>query len=147
MNIKCYILPTLSSFVFLVAAPALPQNQHESSKFLVERQPHQLTSAGNSTNLPALAPREPKYSASLLAEEQTKQPTSADNPTTLPNSADNQPELLPPSISQLQQSSPEQPQTPTNQNADELFETIFGQPQTRGSVPRVIVPFFINDQE
>jgi len=146
VNIKGYIIPTLSSFVFLVAAPALAQNQHELSKFLVEGQPHHLTSAGNLTNLPALAPREPKSSDSLLAE-QTKQPATADNSTPLPKPADNQPELPPPSTSQLQQSSPEPPQTPTNQNADELFETIFGQPQTRGSVPRVIVPFFINDQE
>ena len=147
MNVECHIIAILSSFLLLGAAPASKHNQGESSKFLVEGQPYQLASAGNSTNLPALAPREPKYSASLLVKEQTKQPATADNSTPLPNPADNQTELPPPSTSQLQQSSPEQPQTPANNNTDKLFETIFGQPRTHDSIPRVVVPFFINDQE
>ncbi|PHM05641.1 hypothetical protein, partial [Nostoc sp. 'Peltigera malacea cyanobiont' DB3992] len=132
----------LGSVVFPALALASVQTQLQPSKFLAEAQAKQLNPAVSLSNLPALAPNQPKHSASLLVEEQTKQPATADNSTPLPNPADNQTQLPPPSTSQLQQSSPEQPQTPANNNTDKLFETIFGQPKTREHIAQVVVPFF-----
>ncbi|MHC5598259.1 MAG: hypothetical protein ACYTXC_20360 [Nostoc sp.] len=137
----------LGSVVFLAPATASAQTQPQPSKFLAEAQTKQLNPAVSLSNLPALALNQPKQSASLLVKEQTKQPATADNSTPLPNPANNQTELPPPSTSQPQQPSPEQPKTPANNNTDKLFETIFGQPRTHDSTPRVVVPFFINDQE
>lgn len=137
----------LGSVVFPALALDSVQTQPQPSKFLAEAQAKQLNPAVSLSNLPALAPNQPKHSASLLVKEQTKQPATADNSTPLPNPADNQTELPPPSTRQLQQSSPEQPQTPANNNTDKLFETIFGQPKTREHIAQVVVPFFINEQQ
>lgn len=133
----------LGSVIFPAPAPASVQIQPEPSKFLAEVQAKQLNPAVSSSNLPALAPNQPKHSASLLVEK-TEQPTPADNSTELSAPAHNQPEPPPPTA---KQPSSEQPQAPATENADDLFDKVFGQPRTRGGVQRVVVPFLINEQE
>lgn len=136
----------LGSVVFPAPSLASVQTQTEPSKFLAEAQAKQLNPAVSSSNLPALAPNQPKHSASLLVEKKTEHPTPADNLTALQNPADNQPEPPPPTANQPQQTRSEQPQAPATENADELFDKVFGQPRTRGGVQRVVIPFFINEQ-
>lgn len=137
----------LGSVVFPAPAPASVQTQSEPSKFLTEAQAKRLNPAVSLSNLLALAPNQPQHSTSLLVEKKTEQPTPADNSTDLPALAESQPQPPPPAANQPQQPSSEQLQAPATENADELFDKVFGQPRTRGGVQQVVVPFFINEQE
>lgn len=72
-----------------------------------------------------------------LAQAQSKQPSLPKVQPELPIRAEVQPE---PPI-------PAKQPAPAVENQDELFEEVFGKPRTRDGVERLVVPFFINEQD